>query len=219
MVQVLRRRKAAHKVVSITSIVARSLNLAKMRHLVQDSVRLSLCVASTAGSRKRAEEARAVNHLGGRGRCVCEHTAGAGAEDVGAVLGGCAAGGGAAFGRDVVEDGADCGCDAGGRALEVLGEFGGVGGRGSSSACERSAVGEGVYSGGAAGAGAVGLEDGALGEINPVAADLAGLCAIDGSDDFVAGEGDCAGDSCGVEVCVGKCALGEEVEVALALMS
>jgi hypothetical protein len=68
--------------------------------------------------------------------------------------------------------------------------------------------------GAAARASAVGLEGGALGEIDPVAADLAGLCTVDGGDDFVAAEGDGAGDGGGVEVRVGECALGEEVEVA-----
>jgi hypothetical protein len=213
MVQVLRRRKTANKVVSIASIVARTLNLAQMRHLMQDSVRLCLRMTSTAGSRKRAEEARAVDHLrGGWGR-VCEDTTGAGAKDVRAVLGGCAAGGGTAFGSDVVEDGAYGGRDARGRAFEVLGKFGGVGRRRRSCARERSAVGECVYSGGASCASAVGLENSALGEIDPVAADLAGLYAIDGGDDFVAGEGHGTGDGGRVEVCVGECALGEEVKV------
>ena len=214
VVQVLRRRQAADEVVSVTSVVARSPDLPQVSHLVQDSRSLVLSVAGTAQRRQASEEQGAVDHLAGRGVCVRQHTAGAGAEDVGAVVPAVAAGGGAALSGDTVEDGLDSALCRGSTGLEVFSHLGIVGlGVRSRGARKRCTVGECVKGRGAAGASAVGLDNCALGELLVIAADLAGLLAVDRSIDAVADERNGTSNLGRVEVGIGESALGEDLEV------
>ena len=214
VIQVLRCGKATDEVVPVTSVVAGALDGSQMRHLVEHGGSLVLRVAGAAQSRQTGEEQGAVDHLAGGRVRVGQDAVGAGAEDVGAVVSAAAAGGGAALAGDVVEDGGDRVLCRGGAGLEVLGHLCVVGLRvGRGRAGERSAVVERGDGRGAAGAGAVGLDDCALGELLVVTADFASLLAVDGGLDAVADEGDGASNLGGVEVGIGEGTLGEDLEV------
>lgn len=215
MVQVLGRRQTANEVVTVASVVAGALDLGQVGHLVEHSGGLVLSVAGTAQSREAREEQRAVDHLAGGGVGVGQDTVGAGAQDVSAVVPAVAAGGGAALGGDVVEDCGDGVLDRGSGGLEVLGHLRVVGlGVGRSRAGQRCAVAKGGGGCGAAGAGAVGLNDCALGKLLVVAADLTGLLTVDSSLDTVADEGNGTSDLSRVKVGVGESTLGENLVVA-----
>lgn len=179
-----------------------------MGDLVQGRGGLVLGVAGLAECGQVAEVQRAGNHEATRGQGVGQDTAAAGAVDIGAVLLGDTRRGAAALGSDTVEDG-DKGA-RGGSCLEVLDDLGavGLGGRGGELG-QRSAVGEGRGLGSLLGAGAVGLDYGAL--LDKTALDLGSLGTIDGGRDGVAGEGDGASNLGGVGCCVGKDTLGNEV--------
>lgn len=73
MVQVLGSAQATDKVVTIATIVAGTLDLGQMGHLVKNSGLLVLGVAGTASGRETREEERAVDHLAGGRVCVSEH--------------------------------------------------------------------------------------------------------------------------------------------------
>jgi hypothetical protein len=214
VVQVLTGRKAANKVVSVASVVTGAADLAKMGHLVEDGGSLVLSVASTAESGKTTEEKWAVDHLGGRRGCVCQDTAGASAEDISAVVAGVTRGGGAALRSNAVEYCLNSGGGAGRGAFEVLVELGSVVDRsGGGGARKRCAVGERGPGSSTAGTSAVRLDGGALGQVDPVATDLSGLCAVYRGRDLVAGEGNGTSNGGRVEVGVGERTLGDNIEV------
>lgn len=71
MVQVLCCAQAADKVVAVTTIVAGTLDLSKVSHLVEDSGGLILGVASARQRCQTGEKQRAVDHLAGGWVCVC----------------------------------------------------------------------------------------------------------------------------------------------------
>ena len=152
--------------------------------------------------------------MAGRGVCVCEHTAGASAQDVGAVIPTVAAGGGTTLTGDVIKDGCDGVLGGGPGGLEVFGHLGVVGsGVRSCGAGERCTVGERGGGCGAAGAGAARLDDGALGEVDVVTANLAGLLAVDVGLDPVADVGNRTSDLGRIQVGVSESTLRDSFEV------
>jgi|SRR5690242_19478334 len=213
MVQVLSGRQAANKVVAVAPVVTGALDLGQVGHLVQHTSSLVLGVAGAAQRRQIGEEERTVDHLASRGVGVRQHAAGAGAQDIGAVISGVTAGTGAALGGDPVEHGCNGALCRGRGRLEVLVHFGVVRlGIGRSRACEQGTIGEcgGYY--GAAGTRAVRLDDCALCELLVVAADLTSLLAVDSCVQTVTDEGNCTDDVGGVKVSVSESTLSENLE-------
>lgn len=207
MVQVLRARQAPHTLISVAAaLVAGALDLSQMDDLVQGGGSLVLAVAGGGQGGQGGEVQRAVDHVALAGEGVSQNTATAGRVDVGAVVLGVAGGVAAAFGGGLGEDLGDGRPGGRGRGLEVLDHLGcgAFGGGGRGGGCEGAAVGEGVASGCSLGAGAVGLDDGALVEaVMEVAADFGGCGSVDGGRHYVGGQGDGADDVVGVRVCVG----------------
>ena len=103
MVQVLRRAQAADEVVTVATIVASSLNLGKMSHLMKDSGSLVLSMASAGKGSETGEEQRTVDHLASGWGGVSQDTTGAGTENISAVVAGVSRGGRTALCGNVVE--------------------------------------------------------------------------------------------------------------------
>lgn len=207
VVQSLSGRQPNGSRVAVPQILG-TLDLAQVGDLVQGRGSLVLGVAGLTECGQVAKVQGAGNHEATRWQGVGQDTAAAGAVDISAVLLGDTRRGAAALGSDAVEDG-DEGARGGSR-LEVLDDLGavGLGGRGRELS-QGSAVGESRGLGRLLGAGAVGLDYGAL--LDKTALDLGSLGAIDRGRDGVAGEGDDASNLGGVGCCVGKDTLGNEV--------
>lgn len=214
VVQVLGGRQGADEVVPVSAVVGGTLDLGQVGSLVEDGGLLVLGVAGGAGGGEAGEEERAVDHQRAGGLRVGEHAAAAGTEHVGAIVARDARGGAAALGHNAAEDGGDLAASGGRGRLEVLLELGGRAGGGGRlrAGGERAAVGDGVAGGGAARAGAVGLDDGALDLLVELVVHALGLGTVDLGGDGVAHEGDDAGDLGRVGLGDGEGSLGEEVE-------
>ena len=194
MVQVLGSAERPDKVVSVTSVVRGTADLAQVGNLVDEGGGLGLGVAATAGSGHLVEEDAAVGLVRLRGDSVGNDTARASTAgvDVSAVEAGNTTGGGATLGGNAVENTSDGGASGGRRRLEELSHLGSVGvGLGSGGGGEGAAVGKAVDDGGAAGTSAVRLDNGALEEST---ADLGSLSTIDGGGNSVAAESNSALD-------------------------
>jgi len=152
---------------------------------VEDGGGLVLAVASSGQSRELVEEGGAVGEQVGRREGVREHTAGAGAVNVGAVGTGHPAGGGAA----VVGHGTESSGDGGGRrSLEDVGVAratgaGSIGCAGGKAA----AVADGIADCSATSTSAIALDDRALREPGDSSLDLGSLLRVDVNGDGFGG--------------------------------